>query len=101
MNITVLLNLIDFETLDEQEEAASVITQAGGESIAERILLLRGVFGGSPLGRRETLPFARIPSVGEYICLPMEEDTWYRVEIVLHTPAHPAHAAEIFAVEQE
>jgi hypothetical protein len=29
----------------------------------------------------------------------MEEDVWYRVDIVLHTPGQPGHVAEIWAAE--
>lgn len=99
--VSVLLNLVDVEALEEVIEAQEVLGQAGAIEPADRALLLRQIFSvGSSMGRRETLTFNRVPVPGEYLCLPMEEDVWYRVELVLHTPGRPAHVAEIWAIEQ-
>jgi len=98
----ILLHLIDAEALEEIQEAQEVIRTAGGETPAERLQWMQTIFSAdTTLARRATIPFSRVPAVGEYLCLPMEEDVWYRVEIVLHTPGRPSHMAEVWAIERE
>lgn len=97
----VLINLLDLEAIEELEEVQEVLELAGSANPRERTLLLRQIFSvGRSIGRRETLPMGRVPTVGEYLCLPMENDVWYRTEIVLHTPGHPSHVAEIWVLEE-
>jgi hypothetical protein len=100
--VAVLMNLIDTDAMEEISEAEEVLDSAGARNPSERMLLMQKIFAfGRTGGRRETIAFSRVPAMGEYVTVPMEEDVWYRVDFVLHTPGHPAHVAEIWAVEQE
>ncbi|MDX1934899.1 MAG: hypothetical protein SFU56_20065 [Capsulimonadales bacterium] len=95
----VRMNLLEAEAVEEMNEATGVISEAGGGG-TERYLWLRSIFAaGRSVGRQETMALARVPAVGEYVCLPLEEDVWYRVEAVLHTPGQATHVAEIWAFE--
>ncbi|BAU27953.1 hypothetical protein DFP93_10128 [Aneurinibacillus soli] len=48
--------------------------------------------------RHESLEFATLPSVGEYVTTGLRSP-WYRVELVVHTPFPCESDAEVYAVK--
>jgi hypothetical protein len=41
--------------------------------------------------------FPRVPIVGEYLEM-RTESSWYRIQLVVHTPFHHDYEAEVYAV---
>ena len=49
----------------------------------------------------EERQFARIPCVGEYVATSTGDRSWFRVELVVHTPFPCDFDAEVYAVAED